>query len=255
MLLLSGGWSLTVAPKLFGPLVESANRLGYTLYPVDVAQGDAFILKGFDELAAMTGGRVANSVRQNVLRTVAEDSGSYYWLGFSPSWKGDDTSHAVQVEVRRPGLKVRSRRGFSDLSPRTEVAWKAEGVLLFGGAGEDRRIRVELSGERPSGRRTVEVQVTLGVPVEALALTPADGGGYVAEVPLAIAALDEKGGRAELPGSHLRVAVAQVPPAGGYARFRTALNLRRAPQRLVFTVRDAASGKILWGEARLSFEK
>jgi hypothetical protein len=46
--------------------------------------------------------------------------------------------------------------------------------------------------------------------------------------------------------------VAQVPPAGGYARFRTSLKLRRMPQRLVFTVRDAASGKILWGEAQLA---
>lgn len=255
MLLLSGGWSLTVAPKLFGPLVESANRLGYTLYPVDVAQGDARVLRGLDQLAATTGGRVANSVQQNVLRTVAEDSGSYYWLGFSPSWKGDDRSHAIQVEVRRPDLKVRSRRGFSDLSPRTEVAWKAESILLFGGANEERQVRVELAEARPISRREVEVPVTLGVPVEALALTPANGGGYVAEVPLAIASVDAKGGRAELPGSRLRVAVTQVPPAGGYARFRTVLKLRRIAQRLVFTVRDAASGKILWGEAQLSFEK
>ncbi len=255
MLLLSGGWSLTVAPRLFGPLVESANRLGYTLYPVEAAQGDARVLRGLDQLAALTGGKVASSVRQDVLRTVAADSGSYYWLGFSPAWKRDDRSHDIQVEVRRPDLKVRARRGFSDLSPRTEVAFKAESVLLFGGEGEDRRVRVELGAARPTGRRgrEVEVPVTLGVPVEALALTPADGGGYVAEVPLAIASLDDRGGRSELPGSRLRIAVAQPPAAGGYARFRTVLKLRRLPQRLVFTVRDAASGQILWGEAQLSF--
>jgi VWFA-related protein len=255
MLLISGGWSLAVAPKLFGPLVESANRLGYTLYPMDVAQGDAWVLRDLDQLAATTGGKVANSFRQNILRTVAEDSGSYYWLGFSPDWKGDDRTHGLQVEVRRPGLQVRSRRGFSDLSPRTEVAMKAEGVLLFGGAMEDRRVRVELGAARAVGRRgrEVEVPVTLGVPVEALALTSADGGGYVAEVPLAIATVDEKGGRAELPGSSLRIAVAEPPAAGGYARFRTVLKLRRLSQRLVFTVRDATSGQILWGESQLSF--
>lgn len=254
MLLISGGWSLTVAPQLFGPLVESANRLGYTLYPVDAAQGDGRVLRGLDQLAALTGGKVASSMRQNVLRTVAADSGSYYWLGFSPAWKGDDQAHNIQVEVRRPDLKVRSRRGFSDLSPRAEVAFKAESVLLFGGEREDRRVRVELGEARPVGHRgrEVEVQVTLGVPVEALALRPADSGGYVAEVPLAIATVDEKGGRSELPGSRLRVAVAQPPPAGGFARFRTVLKLRRLPQRLVFTVRDATSGQILWGEAQLS---
>src|SRR6185436_9729148 len=188
MLLLSGGWSLTVAPRLFGPLVEYANRLGYTLYPVDVAQGDARVLRGLDQLAAATGGKVANSVRQDVLRTVAADSGTYYWLGFAPAWKKDDRTHDIRVEVRRPDLKVRARSGFSDLSRRTEVAQKAESVLLFGGAGEERRVRVELGTARPVGRRSreVEVPVTLGVPVEALALTPADGGGYIAEVPLGI---------------------------------------------------------------------
>src|SRR5215203_949164 len=31
MLLLSGGWSLSVAPQLYGPMVEAANRLGYTV--------------------------------------------------------------------------------------------------------------------------------------------------------------------------------------------------------------------------------
>ena len=255
MLLLSGGWSLTVAPRLFGPLVESANRLGYTLYPIDVAQGDARVLRGLDRLAVATGGRVANSVRQDVLRTVAADSGTYYWLGFAPAWKKDDRTHDIRVEVRRPDLKVRARSGFSDLSRRTEVAQKAESVLLFGGAGEERRVRVELGTARPVGRRSreVEVPVTLGVPVEALALTPADGGGYIAEVPLGIAAVDEKGGRSELPGSRLRIAVQKAPPAGGFARFRTVLKLRHVAQRLVFTVPDTVNGNVLWGEAELSF--
>ncbi len=255
MLLLSGGWSLNVAPRLFGPLVESANRLGYTLYPIDVAQGDARILRGLDRLALATVGRVANSVRQDVLRTVAADSGTYYWLGFAPTWKKDDRTHDIRVEVRRPDLKVRARSSFSDLSRKTEVAQKAESVLLFGGAGEERRVRVELGQAQPVGRkgREVNVQVTLGVPVEALALTPADGGGYVAEVPLGIAAVDEKGGRSELPSSRLRIAVQKAPPAGGYARFRTVLKLRHVAQRLVFTVPDTVNGKILWGEAELSF--
>jgi VWFA-related protein len=254
LLLLSGGWSLQVAPRLFGPLVESANRLGYTVYPVDAAQGDARVLKALDRMAAATGGRVANTASGEILKVVAEDSGTYYWLGFSPAWKANDEIHRITVEVRRKGLTVRARDGFSDLSRRTETAIKAESVLLFGGEGEDRRLRIELGEPKPVGRRgaRLRVPVTLGVPVEALALSPADKGGFVAEVPLAIAAVDAEGGRAELPTSRLRVTVPEAPPAGGYARFRTAVDLRKGPQRLVFTVRDAASGRILWGEATLA---
>jgi VWFA-related protein len=253
LLLLSGGWSLQVAPQLFGPLVESANRLGYTVYPVDVAQGDARVLQALDRLAAATGGKVANTASGEILKVVAEDSGSYYWLGFSPAWKADDKVHRIEVEVRRKGLTVRARDGFSDLSRRTETAIKAESVLLFGGEGEDRRLRIELGEPKPVGRRgaRLRVPVTLGVPVEALALSPADNGGFVAEVPLAIAAVDAEGGRAELPTSRLRVTVPEAPAAGGYARFRTVVDLRKGPQRLVFTVRDAASGRILWGEATI----
>ncbi|HBL26677.1 MAG TPA: hypothetical protein DD490_07570 [Acidobacteria bacterium] len=255
MMLLSGGWSLRVAPQLFGPLIEAANRLGYTLYPVDVAQGDAQILRGFDVLARATGGRVAGSVKQSVLREVAADSGTYYWLGFSPTWKGDDRAHTLAVEVRRPGLTVRTRSSFTDVSKRTDTLLRAEGVLLFGGAAQEHRIQVTMGGMRPLGRRgkVMDADISFGIPVEALAFHPFEDG-FAAEVPVALSALDEEGGRAEMPGLQLSVMVAEVPPPGSFARCNTTIRLRRAPQRLVFTVPDAIRGTVLWGEARITVE-
>jgi hypothetical protein len=94
----------------------------------------------------------------------------------------------------------------------------------------------------------VEVPVTLGVPVESLALTPA-GSGFVAETPIAAAVLDDQGGRAELPASHLKVTLAAAPRNGTYARFRMVVKLSDAQQRLVFTVRDPVSGGSIWGDA------
>jgi VWFA-related protein len=247
MLLLSGGWSLGVAPRLYGPLVTAANQLGYTIYPVDVANPTGLTLKALDQVAAQTGGKVANSVRQDVFKTVVADSGSYYWLGFTPSWKADDRQHSIQVEARRPEVKVRARTSFPDLSRKAENLWKAESVLLFGGRESDRRLRIVVGKGKALGRGEMEVPVTVGVPVEALALTPS-GRGYIAEAPLAVAALDQKGGRAEIPTSKLRVAVKEPPKAGGYARFQTTLRLSRAPQRLVFTVRDEVGGVTIWQE-------
>ena len=253
MLLLSGAWSLSVAPRLYGPLVESANRLGYTVYPVDASQSDASQVTVLDQLARATGGRAVVSATNEAFREVVADSGSYYWLGFTPSWKADDRRHFVTLEVRRPGLVVRSRSGFSDISRSTETALKAESVLLFGGAQEERRLIVQL-GESKRRGRSLEVPVTLGVPVEALALTP-QGTGYRAAVPLGVAAKDEKGGRADLPGLRLEVAIPELPKAGTYARFQTVLHLRNAEQHLIFTVQDPASGKSLWGEAQLAARK
>jgi VWFA-related protein len=249
LLLLSGAWSLSVAPKLYGPLVEAANRLGYTVYPVDASQSDAREVTVLDHLARATGGRALTAATNDALREAVADSGSYYWLGFTPAWKADDRQHVVTVEVRRPGLVVRSRGGFSDLARRTEVAMKAESVLLFGGSPEDRRLIVQL-GEAKRKGRDLEVPVTLGVPVEALSLEPAEKG-YRADVPIAVASQDEKGGRADLPRLRLQVAIEKLPQAGTFARFQTVLQLRNEKQQLIFTVHDPLSGHALWGEADL----
>jgi VWFA-related protein len=250
MLLLSGGWSLGVAPRLYGPVVTAANQLGYTIYPVDVANPTPQTLKMLDMVAAQTGGKVANSVRQDVFRTVVADSGTYYWLGFTPTWKANDQGHSIKVESLRSGVTVRARSGFPDLSRKTENLMKAESVLLFGGNENDRRLKILLGQMKPLGRKEIEIPVTVGVPVEALALTPS-GNGYIAEAPLAVAALDGKGGRAEIPTAKLRVAVKEPPRVGGYARFETTLRLRRANQRLVFTVRDEVNGNTIWQEVEL----
>jgi VWFA-related protein len=248
MLMLSGAWSMKVAPQLYGPMIEAANRLGYTIYPADMAQSDARSVTALGALAEKTGGRVVVSAKMEAFREVVADTGSYYWIGFTPSWKADDHGHKVVVEPRRAELAVRARGGFSDLSKRTESAMKAESVLLFGGAGQDRKLIVRLGEPKWAGRGKMEIPVTLGVPVESLALTP-KGAGYVAETPLAVVTMDDKGGRADLPGSRLKVDLKTPPQAGTYARFQTAVRVRDIGQRLVFSVQDPVNGTAIWGEA------
>ncbi|HTG36943.1 MAG TPA: VWA domain-containing protein [Thermoanaerobaculia bacterium] len=251
MLMLSGAWSLQVAPQLYGPMIEAANRLGYTIYPADMAQSDARAISALGALAERTGGRVVVSAKMEAFREVVADTGSYYWIGFTPAWKADDHGHKVTVEPRRAELAVRARGGFSDLSKRTQNAMKAESVLLFGGGdgqNQDRRLIVRLGEPKRAGRGQMEIPVTLGVPVESLALTP-KGGGYIAETPLAIVTMDDKGGRADLPASRLKVALKTPPRTGTYARFQTAIRVRDIGQRLVFSVQDPVNGTAIWGEA------
>ena len=249
MLLVSGAWTLQSAAPLYGPLLGAANRLGYSVYPVDAAQSYTSAIKTADVLARLTGGTAVAPLDNRVLRDVVQDTGTYYWLGFSPSWKANDRSHRVTIEVRRPGLTVRSRHGFSDLSKASETALKTEGVLLFGGKEEERRLFVKLGSPRRKGRE-LAVPVTLGVPFEALTMTPQEKG-YRGEVFLALAAMDEKGGRADMR-AHLKIAVPTLPQAGNYVRFQTVVRVRNIDQRLVFTVPDPASGRTVWGEANLT---
>ncbi|MFY9824089.1 MAG: VWA domain-containing protein [Thermoanaerobaculia bacterium] len=253
MLMLSGAWSLSVAARLYSPVVQAANQLGYTVYPVDASQSDAYEATALDTLARATGGRLLIPANDAAFREAVADSGTYYWLGFTPAWKADDRGHSVTVEVRKPGLAVRSRSGFSDLSHQTEVAIKAESVLLFGGATDDKRLIVQL-GEPKRDRGAFEVPVTLGVPVEALSLTP-KGKGYLAVVPLAVSTEEADGRRANLSGPQLKVQIAALPQAGTYARFQTVVRLRDPKQRLIFSVHDPVSGHALWGQAQLGSAK
>jgi VWFA-related protein len=270
-LLLSGGWPYGAGPHLFKPLLDTADQLGYTLYPVDVpgidsgagvidatltspAPSTGFVSGSWEReskdaleyLAASTGGKaLLNSTRLDALKRTAADTRSYYWLGFSPVWRADDKGHKVQVSVKRTGLTVRSRSGFTDLAPRTESAMRAESALLLGGAAEDRRLRLEV-GPPKNHFGTFEAEITLGVPVSALTLTP-EGQGYLAMADLSFVVQDEAGGRSysDIP---LRLKLPTAPVSGSSARYRTKVKLRRTGQTLVALLRDRESGATLWDE-------
>ncbi|HVF60772.1 MAG TPA: VWA domain-containing protein [Thermoanaerobaculia bacterium] len=265
---------LTHGRDLYRPLADTANLLGYTIYAVDVQGRDilSVIADAEDELpglgaftsewehethdalsflAAETGGRpLLDNARLAALERVADDTRSYYWLGFTPTWQANDRRHDVRVEVLRPGLRVRTRSGFTDLSRASETARRTESVLLFGGREADRKLQVEVGKATRAGGRMTRLPVTISVPSEALTVYPA-GKGFRAEVTLSLAALDRWGGRSPLPLLPLRLDLAEPPRPGSTVRFPINLRLRRLDQRVVFGVHDALSGAMLWNELDL----
>jgi VWFA-related protein len=171
MLLLSGGWPMEDIPsryafgrrrpsmpnageEMFRPLVDAANLLGYTLYPVDMpgmtsgAGPDVtaeapmpagFISSGGEQaaeytlnyLAEATGGKASiNSNRLAALERMAADTGTYYWLGFTPDWKADNQRHRIELKPRKRGLRVRTRDGFTDVSCESQVVRNEDGNLV-----------------------------------------------------------------------------------------------------------------------------
>lgn len=320
-LLLSGGWPMVAGDTLLGdplrevpgiyyvpreeelfePIADTANLLGYTIYPVDVQGIDSqsnsadaaqpapavfqavsasdggsgsgvvafavqtpptsnsggFITSEWERsvhavlefLAKETGGKPAlNSARLNALERVHEDTRSYYWLGFSPQRRADGKRHDIEVEVRRPGLEVRSRDGFLDMTRSTEAALDTESLLLFGGTTESERLRVHLGEPVRSGLWSMQVPVTIEVPAEAVTALPLNGG-YEVRAVFSTAALDEAGGRSEVWMTPLRLSLAEAPAPGAFVRYETTLKLRRAGQRLVFAVTDAVGEGQVWGAA------
>jgi hypothetical protein len=246
--------------------LDTADQLGYTLYPVDVAGIDSESPSveaavfgswqreskdGLEYIAAATGGKaILNSARLDALKRTVADTRSYYWLGFSPVWRANDKGHTLKLTVARPGLTVRARSGFTDLASKTEGAMRAESALLLSPAAEGRRLQMQVGEVRAKGRGVMEVPLTIAVPVSILTLTPA-GSGYLAEVTLSLAVQDENGGRSSLSDIPLRLKLPQAPVPGSFARYQAKVKLRRAGQTLVALVRDPESGAVLWDEKEI----
>lgn len=261
---------LVQGEELYAPLVDIANQTGYTLFPVDIpglgsgasaaadrasvpSESDRFVSflgennahYTLERLARETGGQaLLNSRRLEALESVEAATRTYYWIGFVPTWQGDDRRHAVEVRVLREGLRTSTRGGFVDFSRKSEVSAMVESVLLFGSGPGTRPLDLALGRPIAGKGRTMKVPLSLSVPVEALTLLP-DAGGTIADLEIRVAAADDSGGISEIPVLRLRQPLPFEPPAGARVRYETTLELRRSKNHLAVAVYDLVSGA-LW---------
>ena len=286
MLLLSGGWPTAgergfrpavlygngqIHRGLLRPLTDTANRLGYTLYPIDVqglqnhfagaeygSLGAASLASaigrdrewaeetGLMYLAEETGGRaLLDGASMKALQRVVEDTRSYYWLGFTPTWREDDRRHKVEVEVRRKGLKVRSRESFSDLSRQTEVTMLVESSQLFDLPlpDESRELGVTFGEPAKGGFRKVIVPLRLEIPLTEVTLLPT-AEGFFARLELRVAVTDDRGNRADIPVIPVEL---RIDPRSeeDFAVYEVALKLRRRPHRMLVSLHQPVSGNLI----------
>jgi len=280
MLLLAGGWPMSVqtfitdgagvpsklladGEEVFRPLTNTANLLGYTIYPVDVpgveASGaDSSSLAGvaggglgreqeieasLHFVAKETGGKpLLNSNRTTALASAATDTRSYYWLGFSPSWQRNDKRHAVKIEILKPKLEVRSRNGFLDLSKKAEVSMLVESAINFGGLPGAAPLPLRI-GAPVKGKKGMEIPITLGIPADIMTAVPV-GNKYATKLELRIAASDERGNASDVPVVPLDLTSDHAPVAGKFVKYETKVTLRGKAQQLVVAVYDPISGKL-----------
>ncbi len=254
--------------EIYAPILATANQVGYTLYPVDVPglvglESDASVAEApadvpagtssfreqsvhqtLRQLAGETGGRaLVNAERLGALGAVAADTRSYYWLGFTPTWRGDDRDHAVELRVRREGLRVRSRSGFVDFSRGREVSLQVESGLLLGEVPGAEPLELEVGAPRASGIGRMKVPLTLTLRAEQLLLLPGGDGVPAATLELRVAALDERGGRSEVPVVPISIRGNADGSAGPW-RYESALELRKLGHRLLVSVHDPATGRL-----------
>ncbi len=301
LLLTSGGWpdepvtyatgnpsnaqildrSLYTSPKnALRDLADTANLLGYTIYPIDLAgkqSGGPTAAEGGDRavgaaagafdpatsafgrtggrenevelpllvLAEKTGGlAMLNGLRQAAIQETLQDTGNYYWLGYAPTWERNDEQHEVRVETVRKDLKSRSRQGFKDLSRQTEVTMLVESNLLFSTPLGDHSLDVTLGNPKRAGRRKIELPISFKVPLDNIVMLPV-ARGFEAKLELRVAVMGEDGDRSEIPIIPVNIGGKTRPAAGAYAVYETSLKLRKAKQRLALALYDVAGEQFL----------
>jgi hypothetical protein len=290
LILLSGGWPYDITEfvagdigravhepriargdELFAPLVDTANRLGYTIFGVDVpglasdfdrgadvfevpastSSFDSFLRENNTQYALHyvsreTGGQaLVNAGRLEALERAATATKTYYWIGFTPVWQGDDRRHRVEIEVRREGLRVASRSGYVDTSRAREVSMAVESVLLFGSGPGVEPLPLRVGRPERSSMNRMRVKIGFELPISELTLLPA-GSARIADLELRFAALDERGGRSEVTVLPIRLTLPATETAdpGRTASYETTLELRRVGNRLTVAVYDPLSEKI-----------
>jgi VWFA-related protein len=289
-LLLSGGWnfdprsgldyaaiqetqSIRGGFSILRPLTDAANLLGYTVYPIHLAgsslpsAGDqvgeapaAFTAanrsmtvsgreSGLVFSAEETGGRFLKAGASH-LRKIAEDTRSYYWLGFSTA-ESDNRRRDLKVEVVRDGLEVRSRSSFVPMSRAVRTSMEVEAALLTGRSRNSGALEVATGMPEERGPLTATVPLTLRIPAQAITFLP-DQGRFLVRLEMRVAAIGKYGDTSETALVPIAFAVETVPGAGQNVVYQTRIAVRRGKQDVQIAVTDAASGQTL--SARLPLE-
>ena len=101
---------------------RSANRFNVAVYPFDPRDTAAGETPGekaeaLSRLADETDGRAIAGDAESGLRRAAADSSAYYMLSFRSTHPDDGKFRELEARVKRPGVRLRVRKGYWDASP------------------------------------------------------------------------------------------------------------------------------------------
>jgi VWFA-related protein len=136
------------------------NRFGYTRLAMEFAAEES---AGAEALAADTGGfTIKGNDLSPGLGRLSLESRSFYLLGYEPAKRRDGKFRKIEVQVKRPGVVVRARKGYHAGLPEAErqASTSPAGALAaFQGALEGRDIPLRMAayvlGDAGNGRATV----------------------------------------------------------------------------------------------------
>ncbi|HEY6064884.1 MAG TPA: VWA domain-containing protein [Thermoanaerobaculia bacterium] len=209
--------------------------------------------EGMMLLARETGGLAllnTNDLRPGLSR-IYQDASVYYSIGVTLTKLPSAVYQAVRVDVNRPGVDVRTRRGYAARTEwdraRDRVQATLKTNLTYGAIPMTLRTA---PATKQGSRFTVPIAVTL--PASALTFVP-EGTGRRATADVSIGVMDDAGRMSDVAQQE---ATFTLPEGNSDAPlvYNATLQTRKGNQRIVVNLRDRASGKMGTAKADVRIE-
>lgn len=209
---------------------------------------------GLFTLARETGGMAlvnSNDLAAGLSR-IYQDSSTYYSIGVNLS-KLDGTGYRnVRVDVARPNVTVRVRRGYALRSEAERVADRTRATLKTN--VEYRAFPVTLKMALPTKQKrlyALPIQVT--IPASGLTFLP-QGETSKATAEFYIGAIDDSGRMSEISRDEATFTLPKDAPPASPLNYTATLQTRKGNYRVVVNVRDKETGRMGTGKANVRVE-
>jgi VWFA-related protein len=208
---------------------------------------------GTEMVAEATGGTSVRNTNDLLggLERVANESSTYYLLGYQPEKSPDGKWHKLEVKVSRPGLKVRARRGYQATPPpwleppksgkRADSKRPLDPAVMTSGADETIALRVAPYVLQADKTGLARVVVALEVSTATIAVEGA-GQRRRAAIDLTILALSRDNSRTFPLDERVQLEM-EGNAVGGWLTLSREVRLPAGVAQVRVLVRDVATGR------------
>ena len=227
--------------------------------PLASRPGVSFIARedsqtGMRILARDTGGLalVNSNDFEKGLSRVYQDTSSYYSIGINVSKLAGTGYRDVRVEVSRPGMTVRARRGYAARSGDQRARDVTQAALRTNVEYHGIPVTLRLAPARKE-KKYYSLPISVTLPASSLTFTP-QGEGSQAKADIFVGAMDDGGNTSDVGREEAVFNLPKGAPAGAALNYVVTLQTRKGNQRIVVNVQDRISGRMGTAKADVRVE-
>jgi VWFA-related protein len=194
-------------------------------------------------LAEGTGGVAVLKPTAENLEPLGTDVRAFYSIGYRPPTPGDGARHAIKVEVKRKGARVRHRESYIALAPRELVAAKTLSALVVPETDNPLGIEWVVTAPGRAEGDSFILPIDVLLPSRSLSLQPS-GDSWVGHLRVYVVSMDLTGTIGPFVDTLFPVSMPEPPEHGSEVVYRMPVEvaLARGQHTVAVTVLDELSG-------------